>query len=1435
MRGYSTTITTELNVSGLGELKSASAAIKELTEAAKGLNGLSSKMSGGSFSGYSDGAKRATDSLEKLRAMGEKTEATLKSSANGNAFSSQVSEINKQTEAYKKLEAAAKEANKAQKNFGRGGASSRIEVPKQIKQLRQASELSSTGSKLRDSFKDAAGMFSLGMLGASGVMAVADGVKGVIGGGFDTLQDRQRGQAMWATSIADAHGTSGKQLTNAASKANDAIMLTALKAGNNFDEANGFAKQIYSSDAGVYSGDIGKTNHMLKGIFNIQDANALSNREMEQFKTAVGNVGDMGKMSGNIAKSFNLLDGKITRSIRKEYKRETGQELGKNKQGGWDWGAVTAEMAYRGIDNYGNSGGIAKASERYNSTLPGVVRSVKEGTKDYVSQVMRTFGKEVAKGGGFSDVLGKLSAEFTNPQLITNADQFASKLSGVANTLGNGIKEIAPYAKTFGSGFMTGVKGTFSIIKKGVDELKDFGSAIGKVLPAGSQKNLMVALETMGKFAGVAATTAASMKILKGGMNILGDTGKGVSRLLSGITRRKTTGDSVFSRATSQFSAAVSRFSATAEKNVAATKANNATKKAENAFDNYTTDSKGRMHRPNGEFASAEEEAIAAKMATRTGRNELVAAERMGLATLLTSAGNKLTRSNATTRTERYGAGGFARATGGILQGLGSTTTKIGEKFASTKLGAGFTAIAGKLSPVVSGVGKAGLAVGKFGLAAGKFGLAAGKTAKFLGKGMPLLNGLLSGVDVMSTMSTTKKGSLARHKGVGGAIGNGVGATIGGALGSLADPFVGPLGTMGGAAIGGLIGGKIGTWFGSKAGGTKDDKPNMTAAQRREQAVNKAQAAAQATMAKQDFASDMAAYGYDKKNANELYSQINKGTKSKSKSKQIAAARMQEAIQNGDATAISKWQSKLNKQNGILPGQENVNDRPKRIKARQVSVSDDKGAKKAESNAKAVSKANKSVKAPKGTDWNKYALNAQKASQKADKEFKKSAKSIGKTKIAPKSDKKDYDKVNRDAKSGMNKVNRTVKSGSKKIQKSGKDAFKFKTSKSGFNKLNRDAKSGMNKVTKTVKSGAKKAQKAGKDAFKFKSSKSGFNKLNSTARSGMNRVSSTVKSGARKVQNSGRDIFKFKSSKSGFSQLNSTARSGMNRVENTVKSGAKRIQSAANNAFKFKGAAAGFNQLNSQASSGMNRITSTIKSGAGKWSSAIQSGLSKAASTMSSKFSEMASTASSKSSAIASSMSKIGSAASAAASKVQTLASAINALHSKTITITANVTGKGASKLATGTPGARAAFSALAVPAYAKGTTNGGHVGGLALVNDSKTSNWREAFMLPNGLTGIFPNKRNLMMPLPTGTQVLNGDDTKKMFPRYANGTNGSKKAFSADNATDVNKPFSGGININVKVSINGNATANDAQSIGEQVGNALGEKLMTIMRPQTI
>lgn len=94
---------------------------------------------------------------------------------------------------------------------------------------------------------------------------------------------------------------------------------------------------------------------------------------------------------------------------------------------------------------------------------------------------------------------------------------------------------------------------------------------------------------------------------------------------------------------------------------------------------------------------------------------------------------------------------------------------------------------------------------------------------------------------------------------------------------------------------------------------------------------------------------------------------------------------------------------------------------------------------------------------------------------------------------------------------------------------------------------------------------------------------------------------------------------------------------------------------------------------------------------------------------------------------------------------------------------------------------------------YAQGTPNmrggasGTHQGGLALVNDGPGEHYREMYRLPNGKVGIFPKERNMIVPLPAGSSVLNGEDTHKLMtmlgiPAYAKGVG----AFFKEEAKDM-------------------------------------------------
>lgn len=80
----------------------------------------------------------------------------------------------------------------------------------------------------------------------------------------------------------------------------------------------------------------------------------------------------------------------------------------------------------------------------------------------------------------------------------------------------------------------------------------------------------------------------------------------------------------------------------------------------------------------------------------------------------------------------------------------------------------------------------------------------------------------------------------------------------------------------------------------------------------------------------------------------------------------------------------------------------------------------------------------------------------------------------------------------------------------------------------------------------------------------------------------------------------------------------------------------------------------------------------------------------------------------------------------------------------------------------------------IPLPAYAQGTKDT-HQGGLALVNDGQGANYREMYQLPSGEVGMFGKERNMIVPLPKGTSILDGDKSANFakllgIPAYKGG-----------------------------------------------------------------
>lgn len=1242
-------------------------------------------------------------------------------------------------------------------------------------------------SRVGGAVKDGLAMFGPSMLLAGGIMGLAGGVRNVFGGGYEMLKERQSGQAMWATSVSDAHhSVTGSNLTSQSVAANNAIMATALKAGNDYSEANAIAKQIYSSDGGKYAGNVKNTQSLLSGMFNIQDANALTTGEMHQFRTAIGNIGDLGKMTGMSAKSLNLLDGKMTRAIRAEYKKETGHNLGKNKAGGYDYSQVNAEMAFKAIDAYGNGTGVGQASKRFNATLPGMLRAGKSASSFLISEIMDQFGKGIGKGGGFSDLIKKLSAKFTDFDSIKSAaNKAGSILTNSANKIGSGILAISnatksvwnktkPFRKGFADGFVDEMKNIKDAV---VDGAKWIGGAYNKlksILPKGKDKDL----ENFGRNVG---KVTAFMVALKGAskLPVIGKVFDGMLGKIGGLLGKipvvggilqKLIGGGTKNTAAAQMLTASDRMLA------AANKMNGGGGGAGGAG-GYTN---GRVVSGTGKFTLAE----------------------------------KLANSGFGAGIDKMFLKGAGLASKGGLKGLLGTGLMKG----ATLFGKGGIGSANLLSKI------GGSGIGRFLGGAGKLG------GSILRRGGGGINALFAGFDVYNAMKNNKAGTNARHAGVGGAIGGGVGGVLGGALGS----FLGPVGTVAGGMAGSWLGNKAGKFIGGGWNGfTKDLSKGTKAYQSWSDDLSK-----KIKATKLPFSSltsgVMNTVAHPIKSAQKfakgLVETFDKVKKFKLGNlfKGFKMPKFKNPFKNNDFLKTLKIRNPF--KGWKLP----------KFKLPKISVKNPfKGWKMPKFKLPKFKNPFKGWKMPKIRfpkmpkwlsrfgNWFNGAKKAGKATENAGKSTKKASDHIKKAgdnaKKSGSSISSAFGRAFNKVKSGASKFGSSFKRAFNGISKAGKSEFNRLSSsvRSGLNKAKSSARSGSKGITNAIKSGLRGVQNAGKSVFNRLPSqlRSGLNKAKSTARSGAKGIVTSVKSGLRNMNSAA------KSSMNGFS---SSIRSSMSKATSAARSGSSKLVSSVKS---------GLSKVGTAATSSMSKLTTSITSGMSKATSAAKSGADKIATSLSSGFKKAVAAANSSTSKIAASMNKIGSSASSATSKVQALANAINGLKSKTVTITANVKGKGADKLEKGTSGALMAFNAI--PHYAGGT-GAGHAGGMALVNDAKGSNYREAFMLPNGMVGLFPKKRNFMTYLPKGTHVLNANDTRKKFgsgvARYANGTSNALKAvndmqnrsLSTHSGSKQTKSANVTVNITLNIQNAGNGATDD---IMKNLGPAVKAQIEEILR----
>lgn len=1587
-----TTIRANVKVSGLSELEKANSLLKEVDRTLSGLgkssssNGLSSLISSINKAkteakelesalkqvdsvSFSKIGTSATEGLSKAEAKANELKSKLEQATKikGEGFGKSISEgvssadrsvdklkssVKESISAEKELASAAKsvaEAESRSASAAEKGASARKQAANSAKQERERQVSSASGyqavtserpkkeGKITGAIRDVAGMYTLGNLAANGIMSAGEGIKEFFASGVDYINKQQTSQVSWASNARSVSKLLGRnmsaaQATRFSKGMVEDLQKTAIQAGNDYGQVSDAALAFYATGAGVSTaGNKKKTLQLTKDMLNLQDAGAMNDEEMGRFIASVAKTLDQDKLTTDRLNQLKAFNPNIDEYLERAHKDRTGKKAKKP-------GEYTGNDLVEALHMAGMAPGVSDASKKMNQSLAGVRRSVKNG----LSVISGEFEKSLASGldksfGGKGNLFSKITDTFTDAdKMKAFSKKMAKDTTGVITTVGHGAREafdvakkLSDVAKPVAGGFGTGFVDQVKTFKRGlVDAYRGVKSTIGNLtdkIPKGTKKNLtdfgkslgqqagkgsayLLAIRGLSKLPGIGTAVTKAFQPLLGLVSKVPLVGKGLSGLLSKIT-------------------GIQKIKSVKEGTAA-----------------------GKMQNAANTMMSAANKMNGMPSANEFSRSGGVNTTRSAIEDTLSK---NLYDTGGLTRTELYHGADttryaraknnpnawFNRAYERGQQILGPVGTRQRANAGLvTRIKGGFLSGVGRAGQKVFGESRVGNALYRGTLATGRGLKAAGR---FIGKGAPGMNALFAGMDALTVLGTTKSGSLARHKGIGGAIGGGVGSTIGMAAGSLLDPFIGPLGTMAGGMIGGWAGNKIGSWIGGKAGGSKSSsKPKKSWSQTQNEKAERA-------YAKQQFANRY----------NQMYQQSGQKTPvsaasayrtfsaaQKGNSKAILASKnFQDAINAGDLASAEKYRKQMASQvksedaKDIRSAQKSLssarksrskafdrayksylnaeranargglsekaikkrakalaqNDRDykrasQRVKSAKKNLSSKKSKYKRETgeeyrpkrkraSVRAKTKGTKGVKklskATRGVKSKKASVKAKTSGSKKVKQLSKATKGVKNKKAHVKAKTSGSKKVKQLSKATKKIKGKKAKikaktSGGKKVKKLAKDTKKIKNKKAKVKaktsgskkvkKLSKDLKKVKNKKAKvTAKTkGSNKVKKLSKDLKKIKNKKakvtvktSGTNKVKKVIKD-LKKVKSkkakvTVKaSGSAKVKRLSKDIKKVRN-KNARVRANATGSAKVKRLSKDIK------------AVKNKNARV---SVRVSGTSAISRLKSNIRSVKNKTArvTAHTSGTSQVTRLKSaingvknknvSVIAKVTGTGQVK--ALTSAINTVkGKKVSVVAnvsgtSQVRALVSAINAVHSKTVSITANVHKNG--HLATGSPGAVAAFSRLATGtprfALAKGTpaattaqwsANGGVKKGTYLVNDAPGADFVEAFMTKAGTIGLFPKQRNLLVPLDEGTQVLNAKDTKKRFPRLEKGTlsfGGTTNNHETSNNSQKIVQNHNTFNINVTVDTKGGPV--DKKTI-QKIANEIAEKL-TIAFPET-
>ncbi|MBB1078969.1 hypothetical protein H5S09_04225 [Limosilactobacillus sp. STM2_1] len=1140
---------------GLNKAESKAGQLKNKLEQANDVN--LSKVGNSASEGLSKAEAKASQLRSKLEQVnninggmaGQKiSEGLSRAESKANQFQGSV---RKSIAAERELASAAHSVAQAEQqsaSAAQRGAQARQQAVQAARQNAQSErQMAMIGSsspdkkegKVRGAIRDVAGMYTLGNLAANGIMAAGEGVKGLFGSGLSYISQQQASQVSWASNARSVNKLLGKNMSNKEATSFSKGMVKdisnlATSAGNDYKQVSDAALAFYATGAGVSTaGNKKKTLQLTKDMLNLQDAGGMNDEEMGRFISSVAKTLDQDKLTTERLQQLKQFNPNIDEYLDKAHKKRTGEKAGKV-------GDYTGDDLVKALHMAGMAPGVNDASKKMNQSLAGVQRAIKNGAV----RMTAGFEERLASGlnkafGGDGKLFSRITDWFNSPKKTEGfTNKVADGTAGVISTVGKGgreafdlAKKLSDVAKPIAGGFSTGFIDQVKAFKNGLSTayngLKSTASKLSDTIPKGAKGKFssignelgnatgkitafLVAVRGLSKLPKIGQGITKAMQPLLKFASKLPVVGKGLSGLISKITGIKKLDE------TKNLSAAGKMQNAANTMMSAANRMNSGSRNS--GFGGNGVKSAGYYGSSNGYYNNGEIYDGYTGPLTRTGLYHSKAGTNgdpnAWFNKLISRGQNYLGAANP-----KHGKGSFVqRIKGNVLTGVG----RAGQR--------------------VFGESRIGNVIYRGALASGR-GLRA--TRGFIAKGAPGMNATFAAMDAMSVIGTTKSGSLARHKGVGNAVGQGVGSTVGMAAGTALGSLIGmpTVGAVAGSFLGGWAGGKVGSWIGSKFGGSKPSGNKLTQQQR--DAIK-----ADEIVAKTNFTN-----GYNSLyqnagqkapvSANKAYKTMNAASKGNAKS-QAAAQLYDQAMQAGDLASANKYFSQAQK---------------------QVKAGDAKGVRSAQSR---LSKAKKAEKKAYDDAYTKALGEAYNNGQRG-KAAREQAKQLAKGD-------KNYQKARKNTKSAQNKVNKAkkkYKDDTGEDYKKSKASSKGKGSKSGASKKNsksgsknRGSSKGSSKPKskgssrKSSRSKAKSSRGNSKPASKKSRSSSGKKRSN-----GSKNASRDQKAASRKLDKAASNLNKSASKKA----KSSSKRKGSSKSNNKSRSSSKPHSKTANVKAKTKG------------------------------------------------------------------------------------------------------------------------------------------------------------------------------------------------------------------------------------------------------------------------